>query len=108
MKVNVMNRYKKSEIWLGKINGKDRPLLIIGKDIAAEVDKTVLTITSQKARNKYDVIVEKWKEAGLDKPSIVRCSKINAIFYFDLKFRIGSLQENDFNSAMEAVRTYLG
>lgn len=102
-----MASYQKGEIWLGKLNEKNRPLLIIGNSAAVEIDRTVLTITSQQERNQYDVHIEYWEEAGLDKPSIVRCSKLNTVTYMDLIFKIGNLHEYDFENVKNAVRMYL-
>lgn len=101
-------RNKQGEIWLCEIKGKKRPVLIVGNnDIVVEVDRTITTISSQKPRNKYDVVIEQWEEAGLDKPSIVRCSKINTVHYKELLFKIGLLTDTDFDRVRDAIRDYL-
>lgn len=86
----MSSRGKRGEIWLAEINGKKRPVVILSDDnLVAELDQLVATITSQKARNIYDVEIQYWEEARLDKPSVVRCSKLNTLHYKELIFNIG-------------------
>ncbi|PEZ75373.1 hypothetical protein CN410_15015 [Bacillus anthracis] len=98
---------KRGEIWFLELNGKKRPVVIISNDnIVVELDRLVATVTSQEARNEFDVVLESWEQAGLDKPSVVRCSKINTVHYKELLFKIGKLQEQDLERVLNTIRSY--
>ncbi|WP_246050117.1 type II toxin-antitoxin system PemK/MazF family toxin [Aquibacillus sediminis] len=67
---------KRGEIWTVELNGKRRPAVIVSNDnVIVELDHLIQTVTSQQIRNEFDIAIEYWEEAGLDKPSIVRSSK---------------------------------
>lgn len=51
-------------------------------------------------------LIEYWNEAGLDKPSVVRCSKLNTLHYKELLFKIGNLHENDLERVLSTIRSY--
>lgn len=98
---------KRGEIWTVELNDKRRPVVIVSNDnIIAELDHLISTVTSQQARNEFDVEIEYWKEAGLEKPSIVRCSKLNTLHYKELLFKIGKLQDTDLERVLNAIRNY--
>lgn len=98
---------RRGEVWVAQIKDKSRPVVIVSNDdVVVEIDRLVATVTSQEPRNKFDVNLEYWKEARLDKPSVVRCSKINTLHYKELKFRIGELHEHDLNRVLETIRNY--
>ncbi|MFJ8528376.1 type II toxin-antitoxin system PemK/MazF family toxin [Bacillus sp. NPDC094106] len=98
---------KRGEVWFLELNGKKRPVVIISNDnIVVELDRLVATVTSQEPRNEFDVVLEEWEEAGLDKPSVVRCSKINTVHYKELLFKIGKLQEHDLEKVLKTIRSY--
>lgn len=63
-------------------------------------------MNSQKVKNEFDIVIEYWKEAGLDKPSIVRCSKLNTLHYKELLFKIGKLHEWDIERVLNTIRNY--
>ncbi|MGY0694093.1 type II toxin-antitoxin system PemK/MazF family toxin [Virgibacillus sp. FSP13] len=87
---------KRGEVWTVEINGKRRPVVIVSNDnVVVELDHLIATVTSQHVRNEFDVAVEYWEEAGLDKPSVVRCSKLNTVHFKELLFKIGKLHEHD-------------
>lgn len=70
---------------------EERPVLIIDKDYVY-----VLKITSQKhSERKYDIKIENWKEAGLEKESYVRIDKKLYIPKEDFIKRIGMLDSID-------------
>jgi len=103
----MSNRGKRGEIWTVELNGKRRPVVIVSNDhVIAELDHLIATVTSQYARNEFDVLIEYWKEAGLDKPSVVRCSKLNTLHYKELLFKIGNLHENDLERVLSTIRSY--
>ena len=70
---------------------EERPVLIIDKDYVY-----VLKITSQgHPERQYDVPIENWIEAGLDKESFVRIDKKLCIPKDDFIKRIGRLDSID-------------
>ena len=89
------------EIWLARVAFEDkpsvqkiRPVLIISPNEAFILS---LKITSHKPR-KYcegEYAIIKWKEAGLDKTSTVRCTKQLKLNGDDLLKRIGRLHPID-------------
>lgn len=98
---------KRGEIWTIEINGKRRPVVIVSNDnVVVELDHIIATVTSQHTRNEFDVVIEHWEEAGLDKPSIVRCSKLNLVHFNELLFKIGKLHEHDLERVLTAIRNY--
>ena len=103
-----MNRQgKRGEIWIVEVNGKRRPVVIVTNDqVVAELDHVIATVTSKSPRNKYDVVINYWKEAGLAKPSVVRCTKLNTLHYKELLFKIGKLAENDLENVLSTIRNY--
>ena len=87
----MTNKGRRGEIWLAEIEGKRRPVVVIDKEtMVVEIDRVVASVTSQPPRSEYDIFINYWQEAGLDKPSIVRCTKINTLHHNELIFKIGN------------------
>lgn len=98
---------RRGEIWTVELNGKRRPVVIVSNDnVAAELDHLIATVTSKQIRNEFDVVIEYWEEAGLDKPSVVMCSKLNTLHYQELLFKIGKLYESDLERVLTTIRNY--
>jgi mRNA interferase MazF len=98
---------KRGEVWTVELNGKRRPVVIVSNDnVVVELDHLIATVTSQQVRNEFDVVIEYWEEAGLEKPSIVRCSKLNTVHFKELLFKIGKLHEHDLERVLIAIRSY--
>lgn len=98
---------KRGEVWTVELKEKRRPVVIVSNEnVVVELDHLIASVTSQQARNELDVIIEYWKEAGLDKPSIVRCSKLNTLHYKELLFKIGKLHESDLERVLTTIRNY--
>ncbi len=74
--------------------GKARPVLVL-MDLGA--DCLVCRISSVPHRGFLDLPVSAWKEAGLEKPSTVRLSRLVTVEKTILKLRIGKLQADDLN-----------
>jgi mRNA-degrading endonuclease toxin of MazEF toxin-antitoxin module len=105
---STVNSKKQGEIWFGVVREEDkgRPLLIVSKEIpirVADIDVQVAKITTHNPRDYRDVEID-WENAGLDRKSIVRTSKINTIPGSNLQFRIGKLKEDDLKKVIETVR----
>ena len=100
----------KGEIWIYKDSksGKNRPGLIIGaNNTVVEIDITIAKITSQDPRNEYDIVIENWEEIGLNKPSIVRCSKLNTVTKEELIFKAAELTPELLEKVNETIIKYI-
>ena len=86
---------------------KLRPTVIINNGLGIDVDVSTARVSSQKVRNEFDVSLVYWKEAGLEKPSIVRCSKINTVTPGKQMLKIGSLHIDDLSNVRDAVNAYI-
>jgi mRNA interferase MazF len=78
--------------------GKARPVLVL-RDLGP--DCLICRITSAPHRGFLDMPVGRWQDAGLDKPSTIRMSRLVTVEKALLKFRIGKLSVED----LERVRT---
>ncbi len=72
--------------------GKARPVLIL-MDLG--LDCLVCRITSIPHRGFLDLQIKGWQEAGLDKPSTIRLSRLVTVEKTILKVRIGQLSNED-------------
>jgi mRNA interferase MazF len=109
---DIYNEYKvkQGDVWLADVIFKDtlqskqRPVLIVGNELALDVDVIIAPITSQQPRNGFDVVLKYWREAGLLKPSLVRTSKIIPIHGSELKRKLGVLHEHDLDRVLHMCR----
>jgi len=100
---------RRGEIWLAEVENKRRPVAVIDKEtMVVEIDRVVASVTSQPPRNEYDIVINHWQEAGLDKPSIVRCSKINTLHHNELFFKVGKLHDDDLAAVLSKIRDFFG
>ena len=102
---------KKWEVWfadapLEEGGSKVRPVLVLDP-----ANSLVLTfkITSKPPRGNYpaEYRLLQWREAGLTKPSTVRCSKLLRIPDEDFMDRVGILQLRDIRGVQEIIRREL-
>src|SRR5690625_3463193 len=107
----IMNSKKKQgEVWLvdvlfkGTRQTKQRPVIIVGNELALDIDVIIAPVTSQKPRNPFDVVLEYWEEAGLLKPSVARTSKIVSIHGSELMRQLGVLHEHDLERVLHSCR----
>jgi len=87
------------DIWLARIDyeeiegSKIRPILIIDKKAYMILS---LKMTSHGPRNNAgEYQIKHWKEAGLNKPTVIRVSKRLTLPYELLEKRIGVLHDDD-------------
>jgi mRNA interferase MazF len=73
---------------------KARPVLVL-MDLGA--DCLVCRISSIPHRGFLDLPLSTWREAGLERPSTVRLSRLVTVEKTILKLRIGRLQPDDLN-----------
>lgn len=80
----------------GKRGYKYRPVIVVG---VRENGSLVMMVTSatNKLQLKHDYLLQDWREAGLDKPSIARADRIAEIppSYVGTVGKIGSLSTRD-------------
>jgi len=72
--------------------GKVRPVLVL---MDLDSDCLVCRITSVAHRGFLDLPVRHWQEAGLEKPSTIRLSRVVTIEKHPFKLRIGRLTPDD-------------
>ncbi len=105
--VNLLNqktRIKKGDIFLCYEGTKIRPVLIVSdKLVKVDIDVTVAKVTSQNPRNKFDVVLDHWEVAGLNKESVVRCSKISYVLHRDLIRKVGTVHEEDMRKITKVI-----
>lgn len=116
----MAGRPKAGEIWVARIvddmrmmNGKEqikiksRPVLILSDGIQiAEIDVNAAKITSNSARNQFDIAIEDWETAGLDKPSVIRISKQTHFHYTFCTKYIGELAPKDKLKVAETLKAF--
>ncbi len=101
---------KQGDVWLANVLFKDkneykqRPVLIVGNELALDVDVIIAPITSKSPRSDFDVELEYWEEAGLYKPSVVRTSKIISIHGSELNRKLGILHPQDLQTVLRTCR----
>ena len=106
----MSNKMRQGEVWLADVRFKgthqikQRPVVIVGNELALDVDVIIAPVTSQKPRNQFDVVLEYWKEAGLLKPSVARTSKITSIHGSELKRHLGYLHNHDLESVLKKCK----
>ncbi|MCF8567671.1 type II toxin-antitoxin system PemK/MazF family toxin [Alicyclobacillus tolerans] len=102
---------KQGEVYLADVyfsatnQYKRRPVIIVSNERAIDlVDVMTAPVTSQRARNEFDVDIEKWREAGLAYPSIARTAKLLTIDQSKLLRKLGDLDDNDLANVLEKCR----
>ena len=110
-RTNMITKVKKGEVWIAydDKSSKKRPFVIMSDELSGiDIDVVATPTTTSNVRNKYDVIIEFWKESGLNRPSIARCSKIHAFNYLQLIRKLGNLRKSDLDKINEATKKFLG
>ena len=106
----MSSKKNQGEVWLADVvfkgtrQTKQRPVVIVGNELALDIDVIIAPVTSQKPRNQFDIVLEYWEEAGLLKPSVVRTSKISSIHGTELKRHLGELHRHDLENALNMCR----
>ncbi len=72
---------------------KHRPALVL-LDIG-DNDVVVARVTTHRTRDKFDIEIKKWQEAGLRAPSIVRLHKLATLEKQLIDRKLGRLAEDD-------------
>ena len=107
----AITRVSKGEVWIAydERSDKKRPFVIMSDELSGiDIDVAATPTTTANKRNKFDVTIEFWKEAGLDKPCVARCSKFHVFSYLHLLRKLGNLEKSDLEKINEATRKFLG
>lgn len=102
---------KQGDVWLADVlfkgtrQTKQRPVIIVGNELALDIDVIIAPVTSQQPRNQFDVVLEYWKEAGLLRPSVVRTSKITSVHGSELKRHLGKLHNYDLERTLNMCKS---
>lgn len=111
MKSTENNKHPQGSIWLARIyfieilECKVRPVVIVNNEsLFDDIDTIVAPVTSRPSRNEFDVLLNFWKEAGLELPSVVRSSKITTISKSSLIRKLGNLQPEDLKRVLIMCR----
>lgn len=99
----MKSKMKQGDVWLADVlfkrtrKPKQRPVIIVGNELALDIDVIIAPVTSQQPRNQFDVVLEYWKDAGLLKPSVVRAST-------ELKRHLGELHNYDLDRVLNMCK----
>lgn len=83
---------------------KYRPVIVVGTRGDGMLAAMVTSVTN-KLRMEHDVLLEDWRQAGLDRPSIARADRVALLpaGYVGSAGRIGRLSERDAASVAAAL-----
>lgn len=85
---------------------KNRPVIILNVE-PLEVLSVKVTSHNVRDKDKYDIPIQFWSEAGLNKPSIARISKTMFLDKQNFIHKIGTLQDDDKVSILTKYTEYL-
>ena len=102
----VVNR---SDIWLAQVGRKIRPVLVLTRPGVIDVRTlvTVAEITTTIRGHAAEVDLD-FKEAGLDRPSVVNCDGLHTVARSSLSRFINSVDQETMNRVCAAVGYALG
>lgn len=104
---------QKWDIYLAKVRFEEnrrrykrRPVLILDPSTVLILS---FKITSHEPRTNFpgEYQIVQWREAGLLRPSVVRCSQIIDLTHEDIERYLGKLQPEDIRGVQEIVRREL-
>lgn len=100
----------KGEIWIymDEESQKRRPCVVVGNSaLAQESDILIAKLTSRPPRNKFDVTIEQWVEAGLLEISCVRTTKLHSVNEEVLLYRVAKLTDFDLIKVKTRISEYI-
>jgi len=83
---------------------KPRPVLVLF-DVGE--DCLICRITSASHSGDLDIPLSHWKEAGLEKPSVARLTRLTTVEKTLLKLRIGNLAPPDLDTVKQAWNQHM-
>lgn len=103
-----METYRAGEIVLlsfpfaDAMAARRRPALVLLD--TGDADIVVARVTSQAARDPFDVELVEWREAGLSLPSIVRVHKVATLEKRLVERKLGALRASDWQRVRTAIQ----
>jgi len=85
---------------------KDRPVIVLNVE-PLEVLSVKVTSHNVRNRDRFDIPIVKWVEAGLRQPSTARISKTIYLDVNSFKRKIGSLHNDDKTQIMNTYMDYI-
>lgn len=79
-----------------------RPALVLAD--MNDDDVIVARITSELTQREHDCLIKSWQSAGLLLPSVARIGKVATLHKRFVSRKLGSLSQEDFQSAKEIVK----
>ena len=86
---------------------KIRPVIIIGYPYGVRQILMAMPVSSSSDPEPIDVVLQKWRDGGLLKPSVARVHRLSAILQKDLLEEIGSIDEEDQTVIKSALKELL-
>ena len=81
---------------------KRRPALVLLD--TGDADLVVARVTSQTARDEFDIQIVEWQKAGLMLPSVVRVHKLATLEKSLIERRLGALTTDDWVNVLSKVK----
>jgi mRNA interferase MazF len=85
---------------------KRRPAIVLMQDI--DRDLLVARVTSKIYEGLTEVVLEDWRDAGLNVPSRVRLTKLAIVGEFDVIRAVGKLTHNDRSNIYSMLQKFVG
>lgn len=85
---------------------KKRPVIILNVD-PIEVLSVKVTSHNIRDNDEYDTPIIKWKEAGLDRPSVARISKTRNLTIDKFSHKFGNLHNDDRKNIMQKFAEFI-
>lgn len=87
---------------------KIRPVIVVSKPYGKRRILLAIPISSSSHAESVDVVLDKWQEVGLLKPSVVRVHRLSAMLEDDLLEEIGMVDDKHQAAIKAALKELLG
>ncbi|MEI7860515.1 MAG: type II toxin-antitoxin system PemK/MazF family toxin [Acidimicrobiales bacterium] len=100
---------KRGEIWLARVGGKSRPVLVLTRPAVLDVREfvTVAEVTTSIRGLAAEVQIDHL-EIGLDRPSVINCDGLHTISQASLRGPVGRVPEGVMHDVCSAISYALG
>lgn len=93
--------------FLDKAANKIRPVIVISKPYGRHNTIVVIPVSSTTKPEPVDIGLDKWRAAGLVKPSVARVHRMTTLLQSDLATQLGVLSTADVQQLNQSLRTLL-